>query len=395
MDLTTLAAAVLVTLGLLATDAVLHSGSVAVEVAAPANIYRDVIDQEGLEAMFTAELDRIAAVVSVVNPTELRAGRDGGIGMTVAEAVNVKSLAFALQRQLGYEPDRLRFGMFLEDGKLRGMVSGHGHVRGNFSREFVPEPGEKLVTFVDRAAVWGAAQVAPYSTALFLLQSHIADGDFREVTAVCERAIAERPPAPVSEARGQFENLLGLVALFQNDPHAARLHFEEAVAVWPDGVVPMLNVAFTEPGHRRHRGGGAAGAQAAGGHAGQPQGGAGHRPHHAGGRAAGGARPRRRRGRAGQRTRHRPRELRRARPVGAGEGVARQPRRGRPAAPAGRGEHHQPRQFRRAGGAVFPALLARQRAGDPQPLRRFRHHPDRLGHSRDEPALLSATAERG
>ena len=52
MDLTTWAAAVLVVFSLLATDAVLHSGSVVVEVAAPADIYAKVIDQQSLEEGF-------------------------------------------------------------------------------------------------------------------------------------------------------------------------------------------------------------------------------------------------------------------------------------------------------------------------------------------------------
>jgi tetratricopeptide (TPR) repeat protein len=246
MDLTTLAAALMFALGLLATDSVLHSGSVAVEVAAPADVYRQVIDQQTLEGAFTTQLDRIANTISVVNPPEIRSSRDEGIGMTLAEAASVKSLAFALQRQIGYSPDRLRFALFMEGGALRGVVSGFGHARGAFSQEFVPEKDEKLMNFVQRSAIWGGSQLAPYTTALFLLQSHAGDGDLRDVVALAEHAMAMLPPAPISRERAEFQNLLGLVDLFHNDPAASREHFQAGAKAWPEGPVPELNIAFTE-----------------------------------------------------------------------------------------------------------------------------------------------------
>ena len=61
----------------------------------------------------------------MLTPPEIRASDDDeGIGMVVAETVNLKTLAFALQRQIGYGPDHLRFALFTEDGWLHGEVSG-------------------------------------------------------------------------------------------------------------------------------------------------------------------------------------------------------------------------------------------------------------------------------
>ncbi len=246
MDFTTLAVALLVALGLLTTDAVLRSGSVAVEVAAPVNVFKRVIDQQSLETVFTAQLDAIAATVSMVNAPEIRSSHDEGIGMTLANSVNVKPLAFALQRQFGYNPDRLRLSLFMENDTLRAVVSGYRHGTGEFSQEFDPERGEKLLNFIQRCATWGAAQLAPYTTALFLLQRHVGDGEFRDVMALSAHALASLPPAPVSEDRAQFENLLGLVQLFRNDPHAALRYFQLAADAWPEGPVPVLNIAFAE-----------------------------------------------------------------------------------------------------------------------------------------------------
>ena len=246
MDLTTLAAAMLVVLGLLTADAVRHSGSVAVEVTAPARVFSTVIDQHSLEAAFTAQLNQIAGTISVVSPPEIRSSDDQGVGMVLAEAANVKPLAFALQHQIGYNPDHLRFALFTQDGALRGLVSGDGRIGGAFSQEFAPDKDEKLLTFVRRCATWGVSQLAPYTTALFLLQFHAGDGDFRDVEALAAHMIAALPPAPINDERAQFENLLGLVDLFRNDPAAAGKHFQLAADAWPDGPVPLLNLAFTE-----------------------------------------------------------------------------------------------------------------------------------------------------
>lgn len=246
MDFTTVAVAVVIAFGLLMTDAVLRSGSVAVEVAAPENIFKRVIDQQSLETVFTSQLDHIAATVSVARAPEIRSSRDVGIGMTLADSVNVKPLAYALQRQFGITPDRLRFALFTENGSLRGVVSGYGRSNGEFTQEFDPDKGEKLVNFIQRCAIWGASQLAPYTTALYLLQHHGSSDDFRDVVGLAAHTLATLPPVPVNEDRSRFENLLGLVQLFHNDPRKAQRYFQAAADAQPGNPVPMLNIAFTE-----------------------------------------------------------------------------------------------------------------------------------------------------
>jgi tetratricopeptide (TPR) repeat protein len=43
-----------------------------------------------------------------------------------------------------------------------------------------------------------------------------------------------------------LDNILGLVALFRNDPAAARKAFNDAIAADPTNAVPFLNAAFTD-----------------------------------------------------------------------------------------------------------------------------------------------------
>jgi hypothetical protein len=166
--------------------------------------------------------------------------------MALFEAVHAQNVAFALQRELGYDPDRIRFALFVENGAMRGLVSGRSHLMGNFSQVIIPNSGEHLMNFVRRCALWGGSQLAPYSTALYLLQQHAADKDFADLVAFVEHTKALLPATPTSFDRALLDNVLGLVALFRNDPKAARKAFDDAMVSDPTNAVPFLNAAFTD-----------------------------------------------------------------------------------------------------------------------------------------------------
>jgi tetratricopeptide (TPR) repeat protein len=246
MDLTTLAAALFLVVGLLGTNAVMRANSVIVEVTAPPKTDKLVIDQATLEQQFTEQLFAIANTASVVVPPEIHGSLDQGIGMAVAREVKMQDVAYALQSELGYNPDKLRLALFLEDGSLRGLVSGTSSRVGSFHQELVPQKDETLLAFVNRCSLWGASQLAPYITALYLLQKHAVDHDFTDVVALIEQAKGKLPPAPISFDRSALDNLLGIVALFKNDPKGARAVFEQAIAEYPTDAVAVLNAAFTD-----------------------------------------------------------------------------------------------------------------------------------------------------
>ncbi|HEV2301155.1 MAG TPA: hypothetical protein VGR91_06240 [Stellaceae bacterium] len=246
MDLTTLAAAVLLAFGLLGADAVMHTGSVQLNVAPLPKDAKLSIDKTTLETEFEEQLSEITSVPSVVNPPEIRSTRDEGLGMAIAEALNVQNVAFAVQQQMGYRPDKLRFALFTQNGKLSGLVNGHSHVVGNFQNIIQPTEGEPIFNFVKRCALWSGSQLAPYSTTLYLLQQHSADGNFQDVSALAEHSIQLLPNTPTSADRALFENVLGLLALFKNDAKKAHEEFHKAMTSDPRNPVPFLNAAFTD-----------------------------------------------------------------------------------------------------------------------------------------------------
>lgn len=246
MDLTTLGAALLLALGLLGANAVIYANSIIVEVAAPPKTDKIVIDQATLAQEFEDQVFKIAKVTSVVLPPEIYASNDQGIGMALAKEAKLENVAYALQAELGYNPDKLRYALFIEDGSLRGVVSGTGHNVGSFRQVLVPQKDETVLAFVRRGALWGASQIAPYVTALYLVQLHAPDKDFDDAIALIEQAKAKLPPAPINFDRSAFDNLLGIIALFRNDPKAARASFELAMTEYPPDSVPVLNAAFTD-----------------------------------------------------------------------------------------------------------------------------------------------------
>jgi len=246
MDLTTITIAVLLALSLLGADTVMHAGTVSVEVAIAPNIEGISIDERTLTAEFEDKFDAISGTSSVVRPLDIRARDEQGIGLALAEAVNAQNVAYALQRQLGYKADTVRFTLYVDHGALRGLVHGHSRIVGNVNQVMIPNEGEPLIAFVQRSALWGASQLAPYSTALYLLQQHAADKDFTDAVSLIEHAKALLPPTPTSFDRSLFDNLLGLVALFKNDPQSARKAFDDAMFGDPTNPVPFLNAAFND-----------------------------------------------------------------------------------------------------------------------------------------------------
>jgi tetratricopeptide (TPR) repeat protein len=246
MDLTTLTVAVMIALGLLGTDAVMHSGTVGVEVSIAPKIEGVSVDEATLAAEFEDQFDAITTTSSVVRPLEIRSREDQGVGLALAEAFNAQNVAHALQRQLGLNADNIRFTLYVDRGQLRGLVHGRSHLIGTINHIMIPNKDEPVIAFVQRSALWAASEIAPYSTALYLMQKHASDKDFTDAVALIDHAKALLPPTPTSMDRSLFDNLRGLIALFKNDPKSARKAFDDAMFGDPTNPVPFLNAAFTD-----------------------------------------------------------------------------------------------------------------------------------------------------
>jgi tetratricopeptide (TPR) repeat protein len=246
MDIVSLAAALMIALGLLGTDAVINADNLVVEVVAPPRSEKMSIDDVTLEQIFANQLHSIIDTKSLAQPPEIRASRKQGLGMALAEAARVQGVAHALQTEMGYSPERLRLALFMQNGVLEGLVSGSGRNSGIFEQTLAIRDGESLPDFVRRAALAGVSQLAPYTTALYLLQAHARDKDFTNMLALIDQAKAKLPPTPINFQRSLYEDLYGIVALFKGDPKAAKSAFEVGIASDPANPVAVLNMGFVE-----------------------------------------------------------------------------------------------------------------------------------------------------
>jgi len=249
MDLTTLATALFIAFGLLGVDTIAHSDTVELVVTAAPSLTKSErmsLDQATVEQEFEFWLRRIAGTPSLIPTPLIHTSQDEGIGLAVFTTINLKHVASALQSELGYASDQVRLTLYIEDGELRGLISGVDRRVGTFRTVLTAGKDETLLDFVHRCAEWTALQLAPYTATLYELQQHVGDQDFASVIAMAEHAKGAMPPAPVSFDRSLFDNLIGLVALFRNDPRAARASFEAAMEAYPANAPPVLNAAFAD-----------------------------------------------------------------------------------------------------------------------------------------------------
>jgi hypothetical protein len=253
MDLVTIGYVVLVALGIIGVDTVIHADSVVVEVHAPGPIGTAQVDQSLVSGIVDSELRRLASPRSLVADPEIVMGDQKSVAMALADVANVRPVAVALQSQLGYRPTGLRFDVFTEGGTPQVMIAGRapGHV-GDFEELIVQRKDETVPEMLRRAVLVAMSRLDPYTTTLFLLDSYAASPEgtgmerLEAAEALANRAKSMLPPATLSVRRSLFDNLLGTAALFHNKPEEARKFFAEAIASNPANVIPILNLTFID-----------------------------------------------------------------------------------------------------------------------------------------------------
>jgi hypothetical protein len=246
MDITTIAYAVAIALGLLAVDTAVYSGSVVIEVVGPPKTEKMDIDEGAVQAQFNHLISDVVATRSLLRPPELIWSSNQGIGMAVAQSLGLGKDAVALKNELGFTPNELRVSFYWEDGTLRSLVDGVGEGGFEFGEVLAQKKDETLMDFVSRSALTGVAELSPYYTALYLLQAHSVDKNFKELNDLIERNVALTTPAHINPDKSLYDNLLGLIALFKNDPDSAAAEFVNAMRDDPSNPVAFINASFVD-----------------------------------------------------------------------------------------------------------------------------------------------------
>jgi tetratricopeptide (TPR) repeat protein len=248
MDITTLVMVMMLIASAVGVDTVLHPTSVVLDAAVAGKLDKLTIDADALDGMLVYEVTAICSTPSILSPPEVRAGSTKGLGMALAETLRVQSVALALQTELGYQPEQIRLTLIGEDNAIRMLVNGSGmggRIRTPpFQLLLTLDKDETLAALVHRAALAGMSRIDPYTTSLYLVQSHVNDGDFSEAEALIDASKAQLPKRVESFDRAVFENLQGLIALLRDKPETADFWFRSASLSDSSGVVAKLNSAF-------------------------------------------------------------------------------------------------------------------------------------------------------
>jgi len=162
MDLTTLTYVFLLAIGFLSFDAALHPPDAILESEAIGTFDKTTITAALVDDVMKQTVQRIEATPTVMTRAAIRVGRLQGLAMSVAEAVKMQSLAYALQAQLGYRTDQIKITVYGEGGTAKVLVTGTGQQRmTSFQQQLTLEPGETIVELLQRASVVGIAHIDP------------------------------------------------------------------------------------------------------------------------------------------------------------------------------------------------------------------------------------------
>jgi Tfp pilus assembly protein PilF len=247
MDLTTLAMVLMLAVTAVGVDTIWHPTDVILETSNAGKLENATVDDAMINGILNSEVDRIASTPSLMAKAQVQLGRQGGIGMAIAAAANMQSVALALQSRVGRQPDQIRIALFSEDATNKVLVTGSGRNRVRaFEQEVVQQKGETVIALLHRASLVGLARIDPYMTALDLMQRHASDKDFSDAETLINFAKSQIPPTPLSQDRSLFENLQGIIALFRGNQNDAHSWFRFAAKSSPENTAAILNLAFAD-----------------------------------------------------------------------------------------------------------------------------------------------------
>ncbi|HEX3500157.1 MAG TPA: hypothetical protein VHT04_12625 [Stellaceae bacterium] len=246
MDLTTLAAAIMMALGLMAADATMSSDKVIVDVAVPESYTEAGINIDIVEALYLTEIQRIIDTPSVVPPPAIRGTREKSLSSSLAETLKLGEVGAAMQRMLGYNPTHIRASVIVEEETTKFIVvasTAHGK---SFEITLEQRPDETVVQLIKRGALETMFQLEPYLALVYALETSQTPADLSKVRKAIKRQQEMLPNTPLSTARSQYENLRGIITLLENDVDGAGENFAAAAASDPRNVVALLNLGFLE-----------------------------------------------------------------------------------------------------------------------------------------------------
>ena len=255
MDLTSIAAGVAMLFGLLTADAVVSAETVEVQISVPASVAQTGYSEDVAERIFTHEFEAMNQTRSLLRPPVMRPARQPTIVGVIASSLRLDNFKPALQDLLGMERMRIA-GAIIAGAPGEGqrlLINSSSAYSGAFSLD-LSERGE-TDRLLRRAALETMERVQPYRAALFHFGQITQAGgnDYSAVVQLAERELSRPRRAELLEEHSFLENLLGIVALLNNDLDEAERRFRLSFSWNPNFAVGRINLAFVHVERDRYQ----------------------------------------------------------------------------------------------------------------------------------------------
>ena len=260
MDIGSLIAAALLSLGLIGADAVVNGGNVVFQVEVTKRLADKGYTPLVVDALLDSDLKSVVEFRSIVHRTRIRSAENKSIVGALAEALNLKDVTGAFQSEFGLDSIRL-IGSLMDGqtGEFRFILGGQSLHTGKFAVDMTSKDKQTLPDFLDEVATTIATHLEPYAVAIE--QFHILqrknkyledDADHAAFQAfVIDQVNQETEDSGSNDDRAAFYNLLGMASLLYHEHDCAKLQFERAVKTDPRLGIPELNLAVLALAERR------------------------------------------------------------------------------------------------------------------------------------------------
>ncbi len=246
MDPISIVTAIAMIFGLLTADAVVNAETVAVQIDVPAAVARTGYTEDVAERIFVHELETINQTRSLLQSQSMRSARQPTIVGVIASSLRLDNFTVALQDLLGLDRTRITGAIVTSapGERERLLINSSSAYSGAFSLD-LSEKGD-TERLLRQAAHDTMERVHPYRSALFHFNQISASGgkDYSTVVQLAERELSRPLRAELLEERSFLQNLLGIVALLNNDFAEAERRFRLSFDWNPGFAVGRINLAF-------------------------------------------------------------------------------------------------------------------------------------------------------
>jgi len=245
VDPASLALAAAMVFGLLTADAAVSANSVAVSVSVPPAIVQTGFTAEVAERVFTSEFERMSRARSLLRAPSVRSAREPTIVGVIANALKLDNFTGALQDLLGLDHPRVNVAIVVPaPNRTRLLVNSVSARSGAFTVQVESDAGPEALLRI--GAMQTMDQFEPYRSALFHFEQALLSSthDFTRVKAVAQRELARPSTTATLQENSYLQNLLGIVALMEDDRATAERFFRETFRLNTGFNVGRLNLGF-------------------------------------------------------------------------------------------------------------------------------------------------------